>query len=239
MCLDDIFPIFWTHPVLCAFKPWWRAYCSVSLSPLSLTFFICARWGFRTISSFERVKAFGLHVFQLHTVQRLKGVGKEGATETEGGGVCLLVCECPLREPVQVKQEVFVLIWRLWLAVIQTAQGLTWAIEGRAWLRSREEQKVQQRIAECEIRCGASDKSCLAQDVGEKKRSGEKKGRSGCVIGAGCDFWKDLTWLAWVLASGLRSFIVCVRKIETDRQSLSHCQAIMTVMIVFYCPLNP
>lgn len=184
-------------------------------------------------------RPLGFMFFNYTLCRDWRELGRRGLQRQKVGGVCLLVCECPLREPVQVKQEVFVLIWRLWLAVIQTAQGLTWAFEGRAWLRSREEQKVQQRIAECEIRCGGSDKSCLAQDVGEKKRSGEKKGRSGCVIGAGCDFWKDLTWLAWVLATGLRSFIVCVRKIETDRQSLSHCQAVMTVMIVFYCPLNP
>lgn len=37
----------------------------------------------------------------------------------------------------------------------------------------------------------------------------------------------------------LRSFSVCVRKIETERQSRSHCQALVTVMIVFCAPWHP
>lgn len=69
------------------------------------------------------------------------------------------------------------------------------------------------------------------------KNCREKGGRClSCFKGSVYDYRE-----AWLSGMGachlcLKSFSVCVRKIEIARQSLSNCQALVTVMIVFYAP---
>lgn len=64
------------------------------------------------------------------------------------------------------------------------------------------------------------------------------KNMVGCFIGSGYDYREAGMTGMGACRLCLRSFNECVRKIETARQSLSHCQALVTVMIVFYAPLN-
>lgn len=104
-----------------------------SVSPPYPPFLFVSLWGVRPISLVETVKAFGPYVFQLHTVQRLRGAEERVYTKWSGENAsCLLVSVCPLREAVQVKHR------RLFLF---SACGLLWFSlpwDYRAWTERKQ-----------------------------------------------------------------------------------------------------